>query len=141
MILAAAMEAAVSMERPGTILEFPYRWRRFPVEEQPAYTGVSHGARHPQVEAIGEAALAAVRSGARILLITDRLSTPARPPVPSLLALRAVVCTLNSAGLRLECSIVMASAEVRTAHHVAALIGFGEAWAASANSLRSRATW
>ena len=55
MILTAALEAAISMQRPGTILEFPYRWRRFPVEEQPVYTGVSHGARHPQAEAIGEA--------------------------------------------------------------------------------------
>ncbi len=55
MILTAALEAAASMQRPGTILEFPYRWRRFPVEEQPVYAGVSHGTHHPQAEAIGEA--------------------------------------------------------------------------------------
>ncbi len=55
MIITAALESAASMQMPGTILEFPYRWRRFPVEEQPVYTGVSHGARHPQAEAIGEA--------------------------------------------------------------------------------------
>jgi hypothetical protein len=54
-ILTAALEAVAAIQRPGTILEFPYRWRRFPIQEVPTYTGISHGARHPQTEAIGEA--------------------------------------------------------------------------------------
>jgi len=54
-ILTAALEAVSAIQRPGTIFEFPYRWRRFPIQEVPAYTGLSHGARHPQTEAIGEA--------------------------------------------------------------------------------------
>jgi hypothetical protein len=54
-ILTAALEAVTTVQRPGTILEFPYRWRRFPVQETPVYTGMSDGARHPQTEAIGEA--------------------------------------------------------------------------------------
>lgn len=54
-ILTAALEAAASMTAPGTIWELPYRWRRFPIQEEAVYTGVSHGARHPQAEAMGEA--------------------------------------------------------------------------------------
>jgi hypothetical protein len=54
-ILAAALRAAAAIQSPGTILEFPYRWRRFPIQEAPVYTGISHGARHPKTEAIGEA--------------------------------------------------------------------------------------
>ena len=43
------------MQSPGTILELPYRWRRFPVEEQPVYAGESQGARHPQTDEIAVA--------------------------------------------------------------------------------------
>jgi hypothetical protein len=54
-ILTAALEAVAAIQTPDTIVEFPYRWRRFPIQEAPVYTGISHGARHPQTEAIGEA--------------------------------------------------------------------------------------
>ncbi|MFQ6030182.1 MAG: hypothetical protein ACE5Q6_22135 [Dehalococcoidia bacterium] len=53
-ILNWVLEAAVAMKNPGTMYELPYRWRRFPTEEQPVYSGVSSGARHPQTEAIAE---------------------------------------------------------------------------------------
>ena len=43
------------MESPGTILELPYRWRRFPVDEEALFAGVSHGARHPQTDEIAAA--------------------------------------------------------------------------------------
>ena len=78
-----------------------------------------------RVEALGDEALRAVAGGARILLISDERASVATPPIPSLLALRSVVYALNREGLRLECSIVVASGEVRSSHHVAALIGFG----------------
>jgi hypothetical protein len=54
-ILTAALEAVSAIQRPGTIFEFPYRWRRFPIQEVPVYAGISHGTHHPQTEAIGEA--------------------------------------------------------------------------------------
>ena len=54
-ILTAVLEAVGTIQKPGTILEFPYRWRRFPIQETPMYAGTSLGARHPQAEAIGEA--------------------------------------------------------------------------------------
>jgi D-proline reductase (dithiol) PrdB len=55
MILTAALEAIGAIESPGTIVELPYRWRRFPVHEEPVIQGSSQGPRHPQAEAIGDA--------------------------------------------------------------------------------------
>jgi hypothetical protein len=54
-IITAALEAGASIQRPGTIVELPYRWRRFPVEEMPKFIGASQGPRHPQAEAVGSA--------------------------------------------------------------------------------------
>jgi hypothetical protein len=54
-ILSAALDAAAAIQVPGTIVEYPYRWRRFPIQETPVYTGISHGASHPQIEALGKA--------------------------------------------------------------------------------------
>ncbi|MCH2180104.1 MAG: glutamate synthase large subunit [Mariniblastus sp.] len=78
-----------------------------------------------RLTSLGQEAIAAVRQGARILLLTDRKATADAPPIPSLLALRSLVCELNNRGVRLECSIVVASGEVRTSHHVAAMVSFG----------------
>ncbi len=60
-ILSWALRAAADMESPGTIFELPYRWRRFPVDEEPVFTGESHGARHPQTDEIAAALDAVVR--------------------------------------------------------------------------------
>ena len=54
-ILHWALQAAADLESPGAILELPYRWRRFPVQESPVYAGESHGARHPQTDEIAAA--------------------------------------------------------------------------------------
>jgi hypothetical protein len=54
-VLTAALEAAYYIQSPGTIVELPYRWRRFPIDEKPVFKGSSQGPRHPQAEAIGPA--------------------------------------------------------------------------------------
>ncbi|MDA0733322.1 MAG: hypothetical protein O2909_00860 [Chloroflexi bacterium] len=53
-ILTAALESAYSIESPGTVIELPFRWRRFPTEEEPVFQGKSSGPRHRQAEVIGE---------------------------------------------------------------------------------------
>lgn len=53
-ILTAALESAYSIESPGTVVELPFRWRRFPIAEEPVYPGNSSGPRHRQAEVIGE---------------------------------------------------------------------------------------
>lgn len=61
-ILSAALEAIYAIRSPGTIVELPYRWRRFPIREEPVLQGTSQGPRHPQAEALGEALDAVVQA-------------------------------------------------------------------------------
>ena len=61
-ILNWALDAAGDIKSANTIVELPYRWRRFPIQEEPMYSGVSRGARHPQTEEIVEALDALVRT-------------------------------------------------------------------------------
>ena len=79
----------------------------------------------PRVEEITREVLRAVEDGCTLIVLTDRNANDANPPIPCLIALRSVVHGLNNSGLRLNASIVVESAEVRTPHHVAALIAFG----------------
>ena len=69
--------------------------------------------------------LNAVKRGASIIILSDRHADFENLPIPSLLALRAVVNTLNDNGVRLEASILVHTGEVRSTHHLSALIGFG----------------
>ncbi len=129
------------LELPGPILslgqmEFLYRLlkqpqnasglvaRKFDLIFQREFGAVGFKRR---LQEIGEQAVASVRNGAAIIILSDRNADYDAPPLPSLLALRAVICALNDAGLRLEASVVVDSAEIRTTHHVAALLGFGAA--------------
>jgi glutamate synthase domain-containing protein 2/glutamate synthase domain-containing protein 1/glutamate synthase domain-containing protein 3 len=70
------------------------------------------------VKAVGE-------RNVSVIILSDRQASYERPPIPSLLALRAVIVALTTAGLRLEASVVVDSGEIKTTHHVACLIGFG----------------
>lgn len=78
-----------------------------------------------RMEEIGVEALAARDEGASILLLSDRMASTCRPPVPSLLALRAVVRALNRAGRRLDVSLVVECGDARSTHAVSTLISFG----------------
>lgn len=79
------------------------------------------------LEALRVKALAAIRGRCSILILTDRLARPARPPIPSLLALAAVAKGLTEWGHRLDVSLVLDTGDARTAHDIAALIAFGAA--------------
>lgn len=89
----------------------------------------SHGSVGLQraLDLIGEKAVEAVNKGTSILILTDRNADYENLPMPSLLTLRSVIVALSSAGLRLETSLVVDSAEIKTTHHIACLIGFGAA--------------
>ena len=54
-ILSWALQAAAAFPSPRIILELPYRWRRFPVDEEAVYSGESQGARHLQTDEIAAA--------------------------------------------------------------------------------------
>ncbi len=72
-------------------------------------------------------ALNLAEHGASALIVSDRQVSSSRAPVPSLLALRAIVNGLNEAGMLLDAALILDTGEARVAHHVAALIGFGAA--------------
>ncbi|MCS7013372.1 MAG: glutamate synthase large subunit [Chloroherpetonaceae bacterium] len=82
------------------------------------------GAR-TRLNELSKQAVEAVRRGASIVILSDRHATFERPPIPILLALRAVINALNNAGLRLSTSLVVHSGEVRSIHHLACLVSFG----------------
>ncbi|MEN9846847.1 MAG: hypothetical protein RIS36_1994 [Pseudomonadota bacterium] len=80
-----------------------------------------------QLRKLAADAVAAVQNGCSIIVLSDRLATYEHPPIPSLLVLRAVSKALNQAGELLSASIVVDTGEIRSTHHVAALVGFGAA--------------
>jgi glutamate synthase domain-containing protein 2/glutamate synthase domain-containing protein 1/glutamate synthase domain-containing protein 3 len=77
------------------------------------------------IERISDNVVYAVRSGCGIIILSDRKADFDHPPIPSIFVLRAVQLKLNKLGIRLQTSIVIDSGEIRNAHQVAVLVGFG----------------
>ncbi|MFB6081910.1 MAG: glutamate synthase large subunit [Halanaeroarchaeum sp.] len=77
------------------------------------------------VERVREEAAEAVENGAEVLVLSDRDAGPDAIPIPSLLATSAVHHHLVREGLRARTGLVVESADPRTTHHVATLIGYG----------------
>jgi glutamate synthase domain-containing protein 2/glutamate synthase domain-containing protein 1/glutamate synthase domain-containing protein 3 len=80
-----------------------------------------------RLKSLAEEAVAAVKSGVSILILSDRKADFENLPIPVLVVMRAIINALDTAGLRLRTSIVVDSAQIRTTHQVAATIGFGSA--------------
>lgn len=89
----------------------------------PAGSG-AEGLRRAMVD-LGDRVEMAVRSGATILILSDREVDADHAPVPMALAVGAVHHRLIESGLRLGASIVAVSGEPRDPHDLACLIGFG----------------
>src|SRR2546425_631843 len=76
-------------------------------------------------ERLAEDAERAARSGASILIVTDRDAGPERAPIPALLAVGSVHHHLMRHGLRGQTSLVVETDEAREVHHVVCLLGYG----------------
>ena len=75
---------------------------------------------------LGRAAVQAVGSGARIVILSDRGEPKeGEMPIPALLATAAVNRALVDAGLRTSIGLVVQSGEVREVLHFAVLLGYG----------------
>jgi glutamate synthase (ferredoxin) len=70
-------------------------------------------------------AIKLVRSGARILLLTDRGASAEMLPVPMAMATGAVHQALVDAGLRTLTGLAVEAGDCRDIHHAAVLIGYG----------------
>ncbi len=66
-----------------------------------------------------------VRTGVRLLLLTDRDASSAAIPIPMAMATGAVHQGLVAAGLRTLCGIAVEAGDCRDIHHAAVLIGYG----------------
>jgi glutamate synthase domain-containing protein 2/glutamate synthase domain-containing protein 3 len=77
------------------------------------------------MDALCDAAEAAVRDGVTILILSDRDVSEQAAPIPSLLATSGVHHHLVRKGLRTRCGLVIESGDAREVHHVALLIGYG----------------
>ncbi len=79
------------------------------------------------VLALCDDAVAAVESGAGLLILSDRGVDAVRRPIPALLACSAVHQRLVKDGIRRHTGLLVETAEAREVHHFALLIGFGAA--------------
>ncbi|MGC1199872.1 MAG: glutamate synthase-related protein [Geitlerinemataceae cyanobacterium] len=82
----------------------------------------------PAVEALCQAATAAVQEGAEILILSDRTQggiSSSQGYIPPLLAVGAVHHHLIDGGLRMKASIVVETAQCWSTHHYACLVGYG----------------
>jgi glutamate synthase domain-containing protein 2/glutamate synthase domain-containing protein 1/glutamate synthase domain-containing protein 3 len=79
------------------------------------------------VEAVCDAALAAVRAGHGTIILSDRDAAPGYEPIPSLLAVSAVHHHLIRAGCRSSVSLVAEAADAREVSHIALLFAYGAA--------------
>lgn len=66
-----------------------------------------------------------VRQGVSVLILSDRETSTEQAALPSLLATAAVHHHLLRTGLRMQCSLVIDSAEPREVHHLALLFAYG----------------
>ena len=81
-------------------------------------------------KAIGELCKAAVRAiddGHNLLILSDRGVDETHVAIPALLALSAVQQHLVREGIRMQCGLLVETAEAREVHDVALLVGFGAA--------------
>ena len=67
----------------------------------------------------------AVKSGANLLILSDRDADAHKAAIPSLLAVGAVHHHLIERGVRSSVGLVAETGDTRTTHHIAALIGYG----------------
>ncbi len=77
------------------------------------------------IERVREDAVKAIDDGHEIIILSDRQTGPERTPIPSLLATGGVHHHLVRNGLRNHVGLVVESADPRTVHHFATLVGYG----------------
>jgi len=77
------------------------------------------------LQRICDQAVAAVKGGKVVLILSDRQVAPDRVPVHALLATGAVHHKLIQEGLRCDANIVVETATARNPHEFAVLIGYG----------------
>jgi glutamate synthase (NADPH/NADH) large chain len=84
-------------------------------------------ALHDAIEDVRDRVSAAIAEGADVIVLSDRNSTDALAPIPSLLMVAAVHHHLVREKTRTRVGLVVESGDAREVHHMALLKGFGAA--------------
>ncbi|MCC6630284.1 MAG: glutamate synthase large subunit [Chloroflexi bacterium] len=79
----------------------------------------------PALEALCAEAVAAVRRGAALLILSDRGVDADHAPIPMLLAVSAVHHRLIQTGLRLQADLIIETGDAWDIHHFCLLVGYG----------------
>ncbi len=103
----------------------PWRAHRLDLTFARADADDAPGLLETTLDALCDAAADAVRSGAGVLVLSDRRVGPGRVPVPALLALGAIHHHLVRAALRPRAMLVVETGEARTVHQLCCLVGYG----------------
>jgi glutamate synthase (NADPH/NADH) large chain len=77
------------------------------------------------LEALCERAVAAVKAGTVVLVLSDRNIARGKLPIHALLAVGALQHRLIQEGLRCDCNLIVETAVARDPHQFACLIGYG----------------
>ena len=80
-----------------------------------------------KIEELCQEVSAAIRGGARAIVLSDRHSTAVLAPIPSLLLTAAIHHHLVREKTRTQVGLVVEAGDVREVHHVALLLGYGAA--------------
>ena len=122
----------VKMTRPVLTDDEMRRIRNIPDFPAKTLSLFFGGSLEDALKRLAADALAAVKGGAKIVILSDRESLATKDTkdtegkrIPSLLAVAAVNKSLADAGLRPSVGVVVESGEVCEVHHFAVLLGFG----------------
>lgn len=85
----------------------------------------STGDMSAAIDALCDKAMRLVMGGTTILILSDRGLDSNTVPIPPLLAVGALHQHLVRTGLRLDCSIIVETAQCWSTHHFACLLGYG----------------
>ncbi len=110
------------LERIGRLPDADFQLRRLPAGFA---AGGDGAALEEAVDELCDCAVAAVREGARILVLSDVGLPQERCPIPMLLAVAAVHRRLIRDSLRTRIGIVAETGEARETMHMALLLGYG----------------
>ncbi|NTV95542.1 MAG: glutamate synthase large subunit [Thiobacillus sp.] len=100
-------------------------------QDDPAYASVSFDLAYEgagleaALDRLCADAVAAVKAGKVIVVLSDRKIAKDRLPIPALFATGAVHHALTDAGLRCDANIVVETGSARDPHQIASLIGYG----------------
>jgi glutamate synthase domain-containing protein 2/glutamate synthase domain-containing protein 1/glutamate synthase domain-containing protein 3 len=77
------------------------------------------------LDRLEQEAIAAIRDGAGLLILSDRDATLQRVPIPMVIAVGAVHCALVRQGLRAQVSLICETGTVCDIHQIALVLGYG----------------